>query len=85
MFTFVKLFFAHLDKFFAMEQFLMTLGMTLGFLGLCFVGLNISYFVKGREFRGTCSQNNPLLKEKIGECGICGKKSDEACKMPEVH
>ncbi len=42
-------------------------------------------FVKGGEFAGTCSSNNPMLKNDIGECTLCGKKEGEACKMPELE
>lgn len=52
--------------------------------GLSFILINLRGVVKGEEFRGTCASNNPMLKAKIGECTICGKTSDEACKMPEV-
>ncbi|MBK8700324.1 MAG: hypothetical protein IPN29_12650 [Saprospiraceae bacterium] len=46
--------------------------------------LNIRYIFTGQEFRGSCASNNPLLKDKFGECTVCGKKGDEDCKMPEV-
>jgi hypothetical protein len=36
--------------------------------------------VKGGEFRGSCSSNNPMLKNEIGECTVCGKKQGEECK-----
>jgi hypothetical protein len=52
--------------------------------GLSFILINIRGIVKGEEFRGTCATNNPMLKQKIGECTVCGKTSDEECKMPEV-
>jgi hypothetical protein len=26
-----------------------------------------------------------MLKNEIGECGVCGKKADEECKMPETE
>ena len=41
-------------------------------------------FIKGGEFKGTCSSNNPMLTNDIGECTVCGKKPDEECKMPKV-
>ena len=46
--------------------------------------INIRYILIGKEFRGTCSTNNPMLKDKLGSCTVCGKKPEEACKMPEV-
>ena len=39
-------------------------------------------FVKGGEFRGTCANNNPYLKDQIGECPACGKKPDGTCREP---
>lgn len=39
--------------------------------------------VKGGEFRGTCASNNPLLKNELGECTVCGRKEGEVCKNNE--
>ena len=50
-----------------------------------FLMINLRQWVTGQEFRGTCASNNPMLKNEIGECSVCGKKADEACKMPEVE
>ena len=36
--------------------------------------------VKDGEFRGTCSSNNPYLKNELGECTVCGKKAGEPCQ-----
>jgi len=52
------------------------------FVGLSVILLNISYIIKKREFRGTCSSNNPMLADKFGSCSVCGKTADELCKMP---
>ena len=52
--------------------------------GLSFLMINIRQIVVGENFRGTCAQNNPMLKSKIGECSVCGKKGDEACEMPDI-
>lgn len=52
--------------------------------GVSFMLINIRQLVTGQEFRGTCATNNPMLKNKIGDCTVCGKTADEACKMPEV-
>jgi hypothetical protein len=52
--------------------------------GLSFLMINIRHIITGNEFRGTCATNNPMLKDQIGDCTVCGKKPDEACKMPEV-
>ncbi len=37
----------------------------------------------GREFRGSCATNNPMINNNLGECNVCGKKPGEECKMPE--
>ncbi len=52
--------------------------------GVSFALINIRGIVKGEEFRGTCATNNPMLKSKIGDCTVCGKKADEVCQMPEI-
>ncbi len=52
--------------------------------GLSFLLINIRQIVTGKEFRGTCATNNPMLKNQIGECSVCGKKPEEDCQMPEV-
>ncbi len=39
--------------------------------------------VKNGEFKGTCSSNNPILKNELGECTLCGAKPEEACKSDE--
>ena len=67
-----------------MEQFIYTAVIIFGIVGVSFFLLNLRQIFTGKEFRGTCASNNPMLKEKLGECSVCGKKADEACKMPEV-
>ena len=52
--------------------------------GVSFALINIRHILTGNEFRGTCSSNNPMLKNEIGECSVCGKTADEVCKMPEA-
>ncbi len=64
-------------------NFLTTFLAIFAFVGLSVIMLNISYIIKKREFRGTCSSNNPMLKDKLGSCSVCGKTADEACKMPD--
>lgn len=66
-------------------EFLYVFGIILGFFVLAFMMINIRHIFTGQEFRGTCATNNPMLKNQIGECSVCGKKADEACKMPEVQ
>jgi len=53
-------------------------------VGLAFAGIALRILlVKGGEFRGTCATNNPMLKNEIGECTVCGAKPEEACKSDE--
>ena len=66
-------------------EYLYALGLIFAFFLLSFVLINIRYILTGKEFRGTCSTNNPMLKSKIGECSVCGKKEGEACALPEVE
>ncbi|MCB0642227.1 MAG: hypothetical protein KDC44_11330 [Phaeodactylibacter sp.] len=65
-------------------EFLYVLGIIFTVFGVSFLLINIRQIFTGKEFRGTCATNNPMLKSQIGECTVCGKKADEACKMPEV-
>jgi hypothetical protein len=67
-------------------EFLKTLLIIFSVFGISFILMNIRHIVKGEEFRGTCASANPYLKKQLGgECSLCGKKEEEACKMPEVH
>ena len=36
-------------------------------------------FKKNSEFRGTCANNNPFMQKESVVCGVCGRKSGEAC------
>ncbi|MCP4442785.1 MAG: hypothetical protein GY810_28100 [Aureispira sp.] len=67
-----------------MEKFLITFGLVFAVFFGSFLLINIRQLFTGSAFRGTCAQNNPLLRKQIGDCQICGKKADEVCKMPEV-
>ena len=66
-----------------MAQYLLMFLIIGGVFALSFAMINIRYILTGNEFRGTCATNNPMLKNQIGECTVCGKKPDEECKMPE--
>lgn len=51
------------------------------FLALAFAGISIKLLVKKNgRFSGTCSSNNPLIKNEEGTCNICGAKPEEKCK-----
>jgi hypothetical protein len=66
-------------------EFLYTLIIIFGVFGISFALINIRHIFTGNEFRGTCATNNPMIKNKIGECTVCGKTPEENCKMPEVE
>ncbi len=65
-------------------EILSTIGIIFAVVGGSFLLINIRYLFTGKEFRGSCATNNPMLKDQFGECSVCGRKADEACKMPEV-
>ena len=52
--------------------------------GISFLLINLRQVVTGQDFRGTCATNNPMLKNQIGECTVCGKVPGGDCDMPEV-
>ena len=66
-------------------EFLYVLTIVFVAFGLSFALINIRHIVTGKEFRGTCATNNPMLKNKVGECSVCGKSPEEECKMPAVE
>ena len=63
--------------------FLYVFAIIMGFFVLSFALINIRGIVKGEEFRGTCATNNPMIKNKFGDCTVCGKTADEVCGMPD--
>ncbi|WP_367388727.1 hypothetical protein [Lewinella sp. LCG006] len=65
-------------------EFLSILAIIFVTFGVSFILINIRHIVTGNEFRGTCATNNPMLKSKVGECTVCGKKPEEDCQMPTV-
>jgi len=67
-----------------MGEFFVMLAVIFGIFLVSFAMINIRYIFTGNEFRGSCSSNNPLIKNNLGECTVCGKKPDEDCQMPEV-
>ncbi|HIB83127.1 MAG TPA: membrane or secreted protein [Chromatiaceae bacterium] len=62
-------------------MFVTTLILTLIIVSVAFAGIALRVLlVKGGEFKGTCATNNPMLKNEIGECKVCGAKPEEDCK-----
>ena len=55
--------------------------LAIGLLGLAVAGIAIKILVKpGGEFSGTCSSNNPLLRNEEGACTVCGARPQDACQ-----
>ena len=65
-------------------EYLYVLAIVFGVYAISFALINIRHIFTGKEFRGTCATNNPMLKNQVGECSVCGKSPEEECKMPEV-
>lgn len=64
-------------------EFLYVLSIIFAFFLLSFAMINIRHIFTGKEFRGTCANNNPMLKNQVGECSVCGRQPEEECKMPK--
>ena len=75
----------YLLKITQMKEFLTILAIIFVVFGLSFIMINIRQILTGREFRGTCASNNPMIKNNLGECNVCGKKPEEDCKLPTSH
>lgn len=53
-------------------------------VAVAFSGIAVKIILKkDGEFAGTCATNNPMLKNEIGECTVCGRKPSEECKLDE--
>lgn len=61
-------------------QFLTVLLIIFVVFGLSFVLINIRHILTGKEFRGSCSSNNPMLRDQLGTCTVCGSKTNEPCQ-----
>jgi len=66
-------------------EFLYIVLIVFAILGVSFILLNLRNIVTGKEFRGTCATNNPMLKNNLGDCPVCGKAPHEDCKKPETE
>ena len=67
-----------------MIDFFYILLIIFGIFGASILLINLRHLITGQEFRGSCASNNPMLKNQLGECSVCGKKPEEDCKMPEA-
>lgn len=65
-------------------EFLTLFGIIFGVFAISFLLINIRQIFTGQDFRGTCASNNPMLKNKVGNCDVCGKAPDEECKQPDM-
>lgn len=65
-----------------MTEFLTTLLIVFVIFGLSFMLINIRHIIVGEEFRGSCSSNNPMLKDELGSCTMCGRQAGEECADP---
>jgi hypothetical protein len=55
--------------------------LSIGLLSLAVAGIAIKILTKKNgRFAGTCSSNNPLLREEGAACGLCGARPEERCK-----
>lgn len=66
-------------------SYIYVLGLVFAVFGVAFAMINLRQLMTGKEFRGTCATNNPMLKNQVGDCTVCGKKPEEDCKMPDVE
>jgi hypothetical protein len=54
---------------------------TLVFMALAMTMFSVRLiFKKNGEFKGTCANNNPMLQKEGVACGVCGRKTGEACR-----
>lgn len=53
-------------------------------LALAVAGIAIKILVKKNgQFAGTCSSNNPMLRDELGSCPVCGATPEEECAKGE--
>ena len=39
------------------------------------------FFDSKAEFKGGCASNNPMLRNEIGECTVCGSIPEGDCEV----
>ena len=67
------------------NTFLPLFGVIFLVFGVSFLLINLRQVVTGNEFRGTCASNNPMLKNKVGDCEVCGKTAEQQdCQLPPL-
>lgn len=69
-----------------MSTFLPTLILTILVIAFFVFSLGIKMlFDKKAEFKGGCASNNPMLRNEIGECTVCGRVPEGNCEVPESN
>lgn len=69
-----------------METILPTIILTVIVLGLSVLGMSVKVFLTPNgEFKGGCASNNPMLRDKVGACGVCGKTDFEDNEVPQIQ
>jgi hypothetical protein len=60
--------------------------LTIGLLGLAFLGIAIKIWAKkDGKFAGTCASQSPFLNQDGETCGMCGKlPSEQDCKNDSI-
>lgn len=60
--------------------------LTIGLLGLAFLGIAIKIWgKKDGKFAGTCASQSPFLNQDGEACGMCGKlPSEQDCKNDSI-
>lgn len=72
-----------------MENFIPLLILTIGVFAFFVAALGIKMFFSDKgEFKGGCASNNPMLRDKLGNCTACGKSFDDdetkgECDLPQ--
>jgi hypothetical protein len=64
-------------------QFFVMFGIIFATFLVSFALINIRHIFTGNEFRGSCSSNNPMIKNTVGDCTVCGRPAGEECGLPE--
>lgn len=68
-----------------MSTFLPTLIFTLAVFAFFALALGVKMlFDKKAEFKGGCASNNPMLRNEIGECTVCGRVPEKDCDTEEI-
>lgn len=68
-----------------MKDILPSIIVTILVLGISVFGMAIKVFLKPNgEFKGGCASDNPMLRDKVGACGVCGKTDFDDDNLPKI-